>query len=117
MNELICVDPESPRVPLVEAARGEESWVVDARFAYIGLLMNQARDALRGGSHVRWVSSAADAFSEQLTAQNAALEALQSSVDEARTKFAALQQTAAEAARVEILMSAQVGYQPTSQGW
>ncbi len=117
MTELICVDPDSPPVPFTDAARGEESWVVNARFAYIDALIEQARNALIVGADVRWVSSAADAFSRQLTDRSAAVEALQTSVDQIRVKFAALEQIAADAARVQAMMSAHGGYQPLSQGW
>ncbi len=90
---------------------------MNARLAYIDNLLAQARDLLVASSDVRWASSAADAYAAQLTGLNMTVEAVQTAADDTRVKFATLTQAVAYAAQMQVLMSAQVGYQPVTQGW
>lgn len=116
MNEF-SVDPESPPIPFGPPAPGDEEREVNIRLSYIQNLLDQAHEALAASSDVRWVSTAADAFAEQLNVLTGTADTIQTAVDDTRTKLAALQLSIADAAQMQINLSAQVGNQPVPQVW
>lgn len=91
--------------------------MINTRLSYIQNLLDQAHEALAASSNVRWVSSAADAFSEQLNVLTGTADSIQTAIDDTRAKLATLQLSLSDAAQMHMSLSAQIGHQPVPQGW